>query len=351
MEAYPTSDPITFLVFCFGSLEMKTRYFSAFELEAAAVLIKNGGLVAFPTETVYGLGADALNAHAVQKIFEAKGRPADNPLIVHISEVAQLALVARDIPSVAQNLIARFWSGPLTIVLPKRAEVSSLVTAGLDSVAVRLPSHLIAIELIRLAGTPVAAPSANRSGSPSATTWQAVSEDLDGRIAGIVQGPPTYLGLESTVVDATCDPPRVLRPGGVTLEQLREVCVEIQPYSGGHANEHKRGANSPGLKYKHYQPRAKVVVFAVDSLDSELPRAFENLNQIHYIGVSEPANPSRFASVLICRDVNEYASKLFDYFRKADSAGAKWVYCEEVAEVGIGVALMDRLRRASFCDI
>ncbi len=326
---------------------MKTTYFSALELEGAAQLIKNGELTAFPTETVYGLGADALNENAVQKIFEAKGRPADNPLIVHVADVSQLSLIARDIPVIAEELMARFWPGPLTVVLPKRPKVSSFVTAGLDTVAVRLPSHPIAVELIRLAGTPVAAPSANRSGSPSATTWQAVADDLDGRIAGIVKGEPTSFGLESTVVDATCDPPRVLRPGGVTLEQLKEVCKAIQPYSGGFANQSTQGVNSPGLKYKHYQPRAKVVVFAVGSLEPGLQRTYDRLKQVHYIGVNSPANPLRFGSVLVCRDVDEYAKKLFDTFRLADSAGAEWVYCEAVAEVGIGLALMDRLRRAS----
>ena len=326
---------------------MKTTYFSALELEAAAELIRNGELVAFPTETVYGLGADALNDNAVQKIFEAKGRPADNPLIVHVADVSQLALIAREIPVISEKLMARFWPGPLTVVLPKKPEVSSFVTAGLDTVAVRLPSHPIAIELIRLAGTPVAAPSANRSGSPSATTWQAVADDLDGRIAGIVKGEPTLFGLESTVVDATCDPPRVLRPGGVTFEQLKEVCEAIQPYSGGFANQSTHGINSPGLKYKHYQPRAKVVVFTGDSLESGLQQAFDRLKQVHYIGVNTPANAFRFGSVLVCRNVDEYATKLFDTFRKADTAGAEWVYCEAVAEVAIGVALMDRLRRAS----
>jgi L-threonylcarbamoyladenylate synthase len=326
---------------------MKTLYFSALELELAAELLKNGELVAFPTETVYGLGANALNENAVHRIFDAKGRPADNPLIVHVSEVSQLTLIAREIPSLAEKLMARFWPGPLTLVLPRRAEVSSLVTAGLDTVAVRLPNHAIAIKLIRFAGTPVAAPSANRSGSPSATTWQAVSEDLDGRIAGIVQGEPASFGLESTVVDTTCDPPRVLRPGGVTHEQLKEVCDSIQAYSGSFANHSTQGVNSPGLKYKHYQPRACVVIFGADSLESELRRAFDCLNKVSYIGMNSPANPWRFGSVLVCRDVDEYATKLFDAFRKADAAGAEWVFCEAVAEVGIGVALMDRLRRAS----
>ena len=326
---------------------MKTTYFSANELVLAAELIKKGELAAFPTETVYGLGADALNESAVQKIFEAKGRPADNPLIVHVSDFSQLALIARDIPVVAEKLMVSFWPGPLTVVLPKKAEVSTYVTAGLDTVAVRLPCHPIAIELIRLAGTPVAAPSANRSGSPSATTWQAVADDLDGRIAGIIKGEPTSFGLESTVVDATCDPPRVLRPGGVTFEQLKEVCESIQPYSGGFASQRTEGVNSPGLKYKHYQPRAKVVVFTTDSLEFELQRAFDRLSRVHYIGLNSPTNALRFGAVVVCRDVDEYATKLFDTFRKADSAGAAWVYCEAVQEVGIGVALMDRLRRAS----
>ena len=326
---------------------MKTKYFSVLELNHAAQLLRSAELVAFPTETVYGLGANAMTTEAVQKIFVAKGRPSDNPLIVHIAVRNQVSLIARDVSLIAEQLMSRFWPGPLTIVLPKRPNLPELVTAGLDTVAVRLPNHPIALELIRQAGVPLAAPSANRSGRPSATTWQAVAEDLDGRIAGLVCGEPTSFGLESTVVDATSHPPRVLRPGGVSLEQLQEVCPSIVPYSPHSLSQSKSAVNSPGLKYKHYQPSARVVVVSAVTADSELESTLPTSSIAFYIGVKQPANPSRFRSVLVCSNVSDYASKLFDFFRKADLSAADVVCCEEVEEVGIGVALLDRLRRAS----
>ncbi len=326
---------------------MKTKYFSVLELDSAAQLLRSAELVAFPTETVYGLGANAMDATAVQKIFVAKGRPSDNPLIVHIADRNQVSLIARDVPKIAEQLMSRFWPGPLTIVLPKRPEVPDLATAGLDTVAVRLPNHPVALELLRHAAVPLAAPSANRSGRPSATTWQAVAEDLDGRIAGLVCGEPTLFGLESTVVDATSHPPRVLRPGGVSLEQLQEVCASIEPYSCNSIDQKDSASNSPGLKYKHYQPTAKVMVVTAKTADSELQTFLPAVSFAHYIGVSPPSNAARFRSILVCSDAFDYAAKLFDFFRKADLSGADVICCEVVEEVGIGVALLDRLRRAS----
>lgn len=330
-----------------GKCEMITRYFSALELVPAAQLLQAEELVSFPTETVYGLGANALNASAVKKIFVAKGRPSDNPLIVHIADFDQVSMVAREVPPIANLLMQRFWPGPLTIVLPKRAEVAEQVTAGLDTVAVRLPNHSIALELIRHAGFPLAAPSANRSGRPSATTWQAVAEDLDGRIAGLVCGEPTQFGLESTVVDATADPPRILRPGGVSLEQLQEVCAKIEPYSRCALSPRETAVNSPGLKYSHYQPRARVIVVPAAKTDSEFAIAIDATSVVDYVGINAPRNPSRFRSILVCSNASEYAAKLFDFFRKADLSHADVVCCEAVDEIGIGVALLDRLRRAS----
>ncbi len=326
---------------------MKTKYFSVLELNRAAQLLRSAEVVAFPTETVYGLGANAMDAAAVHKIFVAKGRPSDNPLIVHITDRNQVSLIARDVPMIAQELMSRFWPGPLTIVLPKRPEVPDLVTAGLNTVAVRLPNHPMALELLRQAGVPLAAPSANRSGRPSATTWQAVAEDLDGRIAGLVCGEPTSFGLESTVVDATSQPPRVLRPGGVSLEQLQEVCPSIEPYARFPSTQSGSAVNSPGLKYKHYQPSARVMVVSALTADSELASSMPSMPVAHYIGVKQPANPSRFRCVLVCANASDYAAKLFDFFRKADLSGADVVCCEAIEEVGIGVALLDRLRRAS----
>lgn len=330
---------------------MKTHLFSSVDIEPAARLIRSCELVAFPTETVYGLGANAMDSDAVKKIFIAKGRPSDNPLIVHIPNFQQLEIVAREAPEVALNLMKRFWPGPLTIVFPKRAEVPPEVTAGLDTVAVRFPDHPVAIEIIRRAGVPLAAPSANRSGRPSATTWQAVAEDLDGRIAGIVCGEPTAFGLESTVVDATCNPPRVLRPGGISLEELMDVCPSIEPYSGHVPSSTNKLANSPGIRHKHYQPRAKVLLVTsadADSMNriSELPTVTSKGSVCHFIGLRQPKWSTRFSSVLVCSSVAEYAGQLFDFFRKADLSGADMICCESVEEIGLGVALLDRIRRA-----
>ncbi len=331
---------------------MKTHYFSSFDLEPAALLLRDSELVAFPTETVYGLGANALDPAAIKKIFEAKGRPSDNPLIVHISNPNQLEQIVREIPIAAVDLMARFWPGPLTIVFPKRPAVPPEVTAGLDTVAVRFPAHPIAVEIIRRARVPLAAPSANRSGRPSATTWQAVAEDLDGRIAGVVCSEPTMIGLESTVVDTTCNPPRVLRPGGVSLEQLTAICRDVVPYSGHHSNATDSPANSPGIRHKHYQPRAKVLL--VDISTADFAKQTFGLSSVptersicHYIGLHPPRCSAIYACVLVCSGLPEYAAKLFDFFRNADLSGADLVCCESVEEVGLGVALLDRIRRAS----
>ncbi len=326
---------------------MKTRHFSVSEIEAAANLLRSGELVAFPTETVYGLGANAMSEDSVQKIFDAKGRPSDNPLIVHIAAISQLSFICRDVPRVASLLMDRLWPGPLTIVLPKRAEVPDQVTAGLDTVAVRLPDHSIALELIKHAGVPVAAPSANRSGRPSATTWQAVAEDLDGRIAGLILGEPTTFGLESTVVDATCHPPRVLRPGSLSLEQLQIVCPSILPFSKLVVNDGVPTVNSPGLKYKHYKPVATVLIVTAETAHCMLTRVSATNTIAHYIGVNHPIMPSRFSVIRVCSDLHEYGAVLFDFYRKADLSNADTVCCEAVKEVGIGVALMDRMQRAS----
>lgn len=330
---------------------MKTQLFSSSNLEPAAHLIRSCELVAFPTETVYGLGANAMDSDAVRKIFIAKGRPSDNPLIVHIPNFQQLEFVAREVSEIALNLMERFWPGPLTIVFPKRVDVPLEVTAGLDTVAVRFPDHPVAIEIIRRAGVPIAAPSANRSGRPSATTWQAVAEDLDGRIAGIVCGEPTAFGLESTVVDTTCNPPRVLRPGGISLEKLMEVCPNIEPYSGHLLNPTNQFANSPGIRHKHYQPRAKVLL--ITSADADSMNEFSELSPVtsegfvcHYIGLRQPKWTTKFSSILVCSSVAEYAGQLFDFFRKADLSGADMICCESVEEIGLGVALLDRIRRA-----
>jgi L-threonylcarbamoyladenylate synthase len=301
----------------------------------AAEVIKKGGLVAFPTETVYGLGADAFNERALGDIFRAKERPADNPLIVHVGSTEQIQLLVRDVSAMAEKFMRAFFPGPLTLVLAKTAGVSPLVTAGLETVGVRMPANELAREFLRLCETPVAAPSANLSGRPSPTTWQAVREDLDGLIECILQGEETEVGLESTVVDCTNDVPMVLRSGAVTLEQLRLIVPETQVVSGDVTG----AAKSPGLKHKHYSPRAKVVlVNDVSEAEANTLSAFIGKGHLEIEG---------FGLAQICHSVTEYAHALFEFFRECDRRNIATIYCEKVAKEGLGTALMDRLERAA----
>lgn len=303
----------------------------------AAKLIRCGKLVAFPTETVYGLGADIFDANAVGRIFEAKMRPADNPLIAHIAEKSQIECLAARVNDAAEAFIDAFFPGPLTIVLPKRPEVPMIATAGLDTVGIRMPAGPIAREFLDLCRTPVVAPSANLSGRPSPTTWQAVYEDLNGRIDCILQGPPTEIGLESTVVDCSGDIPLLLREGGISFKELIAVVPETRRYeviSG-------EPVRSPGLKHRHYSPRARVVLVKSDELMTLAPVAPRS----GFIGVSECDLP--FLRARSCSNAKEYAREIFAFFRECDNAGVEAIYCETVDESGIGAALMDRLRRAA----
>lgn len=302
----------------------------------AAKFIKSGGLAAFPTETVYGLGVDVFNRAAIEKVFIAKGRPGDNPLIVHVANRDDIGLIAVEIPPSAQKFIEKFYPGPLTVVLRKRSEISDLVTAGLDTVGVRMPLNRLAQEFLRGCGTPVAAPSANLSGRPSPTTWQAVYEDLNGRIDCILQGEATDIGLESTVVDCAGITPVVLRQGAVSLEQLQEVVPETQSY----VPDSSEISRSPGMKHRHYSPSAKVVLVndAKDVLAAE---------DSAFIGLSKPENARAFRLVKICADAAGYAHELYEFFRECDRRGLKTIYCELPDNAGLGVALLDRLRRAA----
>jgi len=229
-------------------------------LAAAANLIRRGRLVAFPTETVYGLGANGLDAAAVGRIFAAKGRPADNPLILHISDRRELDALVREVPEWLEPLLGKFWPGPFTVVLPRSEIVPDIVTAGLDTVAVRLPSLGVARELVRVAGVPIAAPSANLSGRPSPTTAAAVMADMDGRIGMVLDAGPCDVGLESTVLDCVAQPPVILRPGGVTQEMLEECLSSVRSAGQGSAAENAV-PRAPGMKYRHYAPSAPLVLF------------------------------------------------------------------------------------------
>lgn len=320
-------------------------------LDEAANFLRLGGLVAIPTETVYGLAADATNPAAVAAIFEAKGRPQDNPLIVHIASADMLPQVAREIPPAALALAERFWPGPLTIILPKTERIPSVTSAGLDTVAIRLPAHPIARELIRRAGVPLAAPSANRSGSPSTTTAQHCLADLDGRIDAIVDGGPCTVGVESTVV-SLAGRPRLLRPGAVTPEALRpylpnlelDQAVTRQPDPG-------ETVSSPGMKYRHYAPHCQVYL-----LDGPWDRfaPWVNGKATQAEGVFALCNDEDVPS-LRCGCVSlgprddeaAQAARLFDCLRDLDARGAGTVYARCPRKAGLGLALYNRLVRAA----
>ena len=302
----------------------------------AAEYILRGELVAFPTETVYGLGASVSHEPAIEKIFLVKGRPADNPLIAHVANVAQIDRLVADISPIAAKLIDGFFPGSLTLVMPKRDIVPDIATAGLDTIGVRMPLHHLALAFLRACPEPLVAPSANLSGRPSPTTWEAVKADLGGRIACILQGAQTEVGLESTVVDCTGRVPFVLRAGAITLEQLREVIPETElasPLAIG-------VARSPGLKHRHYSPQAAVVL--VDEPQPVMPPP-----QAAYIGLSAPPFAASFQVARVCASVEGYAHDLFAFFRECDAAGVQVIFCQAVAEADLGLALMDRLRRAS----
>lgn len=300
----------------------------------AAAVIRGGGVAAFPTETVYGLGANAFDGEAVGKIFAAKGRPADNPLIVHVSDAGQIAEIATELNAHARAFIEKFFPGPLTIVARGTGRVSEIATCGLDTIAFRMPANTLAHELIKAAGTPLVAPSANISGRPSPTTWAAVLEDLNGRIDCILKGEPTKIGLESTVVDCTGDVPVLLRSGAISLEESREVVPETQVLYIVDSDE----TRSPGLKHKHYSPRAKVVIIENDA-------SIEDASEAAYIGIDLP--DEAFSLLKICPTPEDYARSMFEFFRECDRAGIDVIYCQAVAEIGIGTAIMDRLRRAA----
>jgi L-threonylcarbamoyladenylate synthase len=300
----------------------------------AADVIRGGGIVAFPTETVYGLGADLFNTRAVERIFEAKMRPADNPLIAHISRIGQIDDIAAEMSESANLLVAKFFPGPLTVVLKKRIEVPAIATAGLDTIGVRMPHSELAATFLSACRVPVVAPSANISGRPSPTTWRAVLEDLDGRIDCILQGDPTAIGVESTVVDCTVEPPVLLRSGAVSFEDIAAVVPDINEVRRGDVNEKR----SPGLLHKHYSPRATVRMVAKSKkIDSKEPFAF--------IGLESSEETPEYS--VLCRTIDEYAMRLYEFFRECDRRGIAVAYCQIVEHTGIGRALMDRISRAS----
>lgn len=314
-------------------------------IRRAAALLCAGELVAFPTETVYGLGADALNAEASARIFAAKGRPADNPLIAHIAGESGLAgLIALEPCACARALMRAFWPGPMTLIFPKSPRVPREVTAGLDTVAVRMPSHPVARALIRAAQTPIAAPSANRSGRPSPTTAAHVLEDMEGRIPLILDGGPCEVGLESTVVDVTGARPRILRPGGVTLEMLEGVVGDVDVDEGVlHQLQAGSQARSPGMKYKHYAPKGEVTIVTGPRAAQEIARLYDAADGRAAILAFSQAD---YGARRVYRLKNA-PGELFAALRQLDEDGMETIYAEDVPTAGVGLAVMNRLMRAA----
>ncbi len=311
----------------------------------AAKIIRQGGLVAFPTETVYGLGASAADADAVKKIFTAKGRPPDNPLIVHISKKNQLADVARSIPDVAGELIDKFWPGPLSLVLQRSENIPPVVSAGLSTVAVRMPDHQVALDLISFSGGPIAAPSANRSGRPSPTSYRHVLEDLSGRIDAVIRSSVCVIGVESTVLDLTGSQPCILRPGGLSREDLEAAlgCPVSLAGPGGGLDL----PASPGMKYRHYSPSAPLILVV-----GPVGRRKQLVNFLVYryqrkgftVGL---LNLSSQGSLKWEVDPEQFAAHLYRLLRRLDEEGAGVILAEEIETEGLGLAVMNRLRKAA----
>ena len=330
--------------------ELKTQLLKADEVHKAAELLAQGEVVAFPTETVYGLGANALDPQAVAKIFQAKGRPQDNPLIVHCTGVEQVEGFVKEIPEKALLLMERFWPGPLTLILPKGDAVPAVVTAGLDTVAVRVPDHPVALRLLRAVPFPIAAPSANLSGRPSPTRAEHVMHDLAGRIPAVLDGGETGFGVESTVLDCTVQPFRVLRPGGLTVEQLAEL-VEVSVEAPAVGTEPPR---SPGMKYAHYAPEAEVFLVSGPGAAAKIQELSEGfLMKGQRVGVMtwEERAPLYPGLVVLPMghqgDLAELASRLFHLLRQADELGLQVLFVEAVGEERLGLAIMNRLRKAA----
>lgn len=315
-------------------------------LKKAAGIINNGGLVAFPTETVYGLGADGLNPEAVKKIYAAKGRPSDNPLILHISDVCQLDSLVSDITPVAKTLMENFWPGPMTLVFKKKEIVSDIVSGGLDTVAVRLPINKTARKLIEYAKTPIAAPSANSSGRPSPTKAKHVLEDLDGKIDMIIDGGSCEVGLESTVIDVTENEAVILRPGGVTFENIEKLGIKVSYDKHLIDKTAVEKPKSPGMKYKHYAPKGNLVVLSgeYDSIRNyieKFPEAGVLTFDEYPIG-----NKVEFSLGSIYKS-EEGSRLLFGYLREFDTLGVETMFAVKPNQDGIGFALCNRLFKAA----
>jgi len=322
-------------------------------IKVAAKAIKRGGTVIFPTETVYGLGANAYNAEAVLKVFKAKGRPADNPLIVHIADLHQLYDVAVDVPEVIKSKLHIVWPGPLTFVLKKKENIPYEVTGGLDTVAVRMPAHPIALALIKASGVPIAAPSANRATRPSPTKAEHIINEMKDRVDVIIDGGKTFFGVESTIIEATHKPFTLLRPGPFTLEELRKMFGKIVISGYAKGKQEAKVAIAPGMKYRHYAPSKPLVLANNKQVLKEVAEycsrkgigvaaicSDEMKNEIKYRGVEVFSLGSE-------KNLYEIASNLFDSFLKIETSEAKFGIIQPFPQKGIGLAIMNRIRKAT----
>jgi L-threonylcarbamoyladenylate synthase len=335
-------------------LALRTKIFSIPDvrdgetmLHEAVAVLHRGGIVAFPTETVYGLGADALNESAVRKVFQAKGRPSDNPLIVHIADEAHILLFAAEFPEKGKQLAKHFWPGPMTLVVKRHSRVPNIVTANLETVAVRIPNHPVTLALLKEFNSGVVGPSANTSGKPSPTTAQHVADDLDGKIDIILNAGATTIGVESTVIDVTLDPPMILRFGGLSREEIENAIGAVQV-----AVKEESLKRSPGTRHRHYAPNAEVILIEEGNTD-ELERRYNEIKSqgkqigvvTHSISISQSI-PSIFAKS-IGPSVQQFARYLFASLRELDEQHVDVILVERVASTGLGAAVMDRLNKAA----
>ena len=337
-------------------IQMSEEQIDKQKLEEAGAIIKAGGLVAFPTETVYGLGGDALNPASSKKIYAAKGRPSDNPLIVHIADMEALPPIVEEIPEQAKRLAEVFWPGPLTMIFRKSDAVPYETTGGLDTVAVRMPVHKVAREFIRAAGGYVAAPSANLSGRPSPTVAKYVAEDMDGRIEMIIDGGDVEIGLESTIVDMTVEEPMILRPGYITKEMLEEVLETVEEDCTLMRADSGQAPKAPGMKYRHYAPKGDLTIVAgealkvIDYINEQTTQAAAGGKKVGVIGTDATIGQYH---AQVCKSAGNreqdstIAKELYRILREFDDEKVEVIYSESFSTQGLGQAIMNRLLKAA----
>lgn len=343
------------------TLKIDCNYIEQNKIRQACEVLKSGGLVAFPTETVYGLGGNALDPQAAERIYAAKGRPSDNPLIVHIATEAMLEDLVEEISPKAKILSKHFWPGPLTMIFRKKAIIPYATTGGMDTVGIRMPSHPVALALIEQSGIAVAAPSANASGRPSPTKAKHVQEDLDGRIEMILDGDDAQIGLESTIIDTTCEPPMLLRPGFVTREMLEKVIgtVEVDPAVYEEVRDGVK-PKAPGMKYKHYAPKADLIIFRGDmeQVTKHIKKKIEEdlcKGRTPGVFVSQETKEQYEKGVVLCMgtrsDEETIAHHLYDVLREFDRLNVDVIYGEAFEQDNLGQAIMNRLLKAAGYNI